>query len=555
MRRYRSNFEPGTTQWAVRRAQWAALGLSPEDMEKPKVAIINSSSELSICFSHLDPLVDVVKKAVRDAGGIAFEVKTTAPSDFITGAGKGGRYLMPARDLVVNDIEVSVEGAQLDGMVCLSSCDKTAPAHLMAAARLNIPTLLVPCGYQACGCLDGQPVDIEDVFESIGKLRTHEFTLEHVTQMSDIAVQSPGVCRGMGTANTMHIMAEALGMTLPGAAPIFAQSEKLLSHASASGQQIVEMINNNRRPRDVLTQAAFYNAAAVGLAISGSVNMLRHLQAVAAEGNIDVDVYRMFDSLADEIPLLCAVKPNGDMPIDALEQAGGARAVMKNLSSKLKQDCLTVNGRTVGENIAAAPPSGAAIRTLDKPVTDRPSLIILKGSLAPESAIMKVGSLDKATRFHGPARVFETQDAALDALAQNRIQAGDVVVLRGLGARGGPGVASASWFVAALSGSGLGAEVAVVTDGQLSGLNRGYVVGQVLPEATDGGPIGLVREGDCITIDLERRCVDLDVSAGRLKEREIPAPAFVDTRGWLDIYRSCVTPLSKGATLRPRTLD
>lgn len=551
MEKYRSNFSVGTTRWAVRRAQWSALGLSPQDMEKPKVAIINSSSDLSICFSHLDPLVERVKQGIRNAGGIGFEIKTTAPSDFITSAGKGGRYLMPARDLIVNDIEVSVEGALLDGMVCLSSCDKTTPAHLMAAARLNIPTLLVPCGYQACGCLEGESVDIEDVFESIGKLGTGQLTAARVEDMASIAVQSPGVCRGMGTANTMHILAEALGMTLPGSAPVFAGSPALQDHAVAAGRRIVEMIDRGLRPRAILTPDAFYNAAAVGLAISGSVNMLRHLQAVAAEGDIDVDLYQLFDVLSGEIPLLCAIKPNGPTSIDALEASGGARAVMKNLASKLRLGCMTVNGRTIGNNISDAPPSGPVVKTLDDPFAPGPALIILKGSLAPVGSIMKLGASRRARRFRGPARVFSAQEAALEALASGQIRPGDVVVLRGLGARGGPGVASASWFVAALSGSGLGEQVAVITDGQLSGLNRGYVVGQVLPEAADGGPIGRVQDGDAIVIDIDGRTVDLEVPDAVLAKRRPPTAAQVDTRGWLDIYRSCVTPLSKGATLRP----
>lgn len=552
VKRYRSNFEPGTTRWAVRRAQWRALGVSAEDMEKPKVAIINSSSELSICYSHLDPVAEIVKQAVREAGGIAFEIKTTAPSDFITGAGKGGRYLMPSRDLVVNDIEVSVEGAQLDGMVCLSSCDKTAPAHLMAAARLDIPTLLVIGGYQACGCLNGETVDIEDVFESVGKVSTGAMTTEQIEEMCEVAVRSPGVCTGMGTANTMHIMAEALGMTLPGNTPVAAQSRKMREYAAAAGRRIVEMINEDLRPRRILTSSAFRNATAVGLAMSGSINLIRHLQAIAAEGDVDITIYDLIEELGRKVPLLCAVKPNGEDRIDQLDAAGGARALMKVLEPLLERNAITASGKTVAENLAnVTVPAGSVVRPLSQPVTPGPSIVILKGTLAPVGAIIKLGT-GKPGKFRGPARVFESQEDAFQALQNGYIKGGDVIVLRGMGARGGPGVASASWFVAAVNGATLGAEVAVITDGQLSGLNRGYSVGQVLPEAADGGPIGLVRDSDMISIDINARVVDLEVAEAELQRRHpVLADAKVNTRGWLSLYKSCVTPLSKGATLKP----
>ncbi len=521
-------------------------------MQKPKIAIINSSSDMSICFSHLDEVVEQVRQGVREAGGIAFEVKTTAPSDFITGAGKGGRYLMPARDLMVNDIEVSVEGAVLDGMVCLSSCDKTAPAHLMAAARLDIPTILVLGGYQACGRLHGRPVDIEDVFESVGELSTRKITIKDISDMCEVAVSSPGVCAGMGTANTMHIMAEALGMTLPGVAPVAAQSQKMRDFAIASGRRIVELVNEDLRPRRILTPGAFRNAAAVGLALCGSINLLRHLQGVISEGELDADIYRLIDELGRKVPLLCAIKPNGEGRIEDLDRAGGARAVMKVLEPLLDGDALSVNGKTVRENLDEVQVNDPVIGSLERPVSPGPSIAILNGSLAPDGAIIKLGT-GKPGRFRGPSRVFNSQEAALGALANGEIKGGEVVVLRGLGARGGPGVASASWFVAAVNGAHLGAEIAVVTDGQLSGLNRGFTVGQVLPEAADGGPIGLVRDEDMVCIDVDARRIDLEVDAHELEQRRKTAPSFMPSveRGWLAIYQDRVRPLSEGGTLKP----
>ncbi len=549
---YRSNFEPGTTRWAIRRAQWRALGISDADMLKPKIAVINTSSELSICFSHLDEVAAIVKGAIREAGGLPFEVKTTAPSDFITGAGRGGRYLMPSRDLLVNDVEVAVEGAVLDGMICLSSCDKTAPAHLMAAARLNIPTILVIGGYQACGLLRNKPVDIEDVFESVGELATGHLTVRDIEEMCEVAILSPGVCAGMGTANTMHIMAEALGMTLPGSAPVAASGQRMRELARLAGRRIVSMVDEGLKPRDIMTPPAFANAIAVGLALSGSINMLRHLQAVASEGEVDVNVYELIRELGAKVPILAKIKPNGSGRIEDLEAAGGARAVMKRLETLLNLDVVTATGQTLRDNLADAQ-VGDGISSLEKPAGPGPSVVILSGSLAPEGSIMKLGA-SAATSFRGPCRVFESQEAAMDALRDGEIKGGEVIVLRGLGARGGPGVASASWFVAAINGARLGTEVAVITDGQLSGLNRGFTVGQVMPEAADGGPIAIVRDGDSVVIDVERRTIEIEISNEEMKSRLAALPPFVgnEKRGWLAIYQGSVQPLSQGGTLKPR---
>jgi len=555
MPKYRSNFEPGTTRWALRKAQWRALGIPEADMEKPKIAIINSSSELSICFSHLDEVAAIVKQAVRDAGGLPFEIKTTAPSDFITGAGRGGRYLMPSRDLLVNDIEVAVEGAVFDGMVCLSSCDKTAPAHMMAAARLDVPSVLVIGGYQACGTLNGKKVDIEDVFESVGELASGALSIKDISSMCDVAIQSPGVCAGMGTANTMHIIAEAMGMALPGSAPVAARSEQMEHFAREAGLRIVDLVNRDIRPRQIMTPSAFHNAIAVGLAVSGSINMLRHLQGVAAEGEVDVDVYQLLDELGHKVPLLCAIKPNGPGRIEDLEQAGGAQAVMKRLESLLHGDVMTVAGQSLSANLAEVSVTpNSTLGTLDKPLQPGPSVIMLYGSLAPEGAIMKLGSGGKAATFRGRCRVFESQEDAMAALSAGEITGGEVIVLRGLGARGGPGVASASWFVAAINGTDLGKDIAVITDGQLSGLNRGFTIGQVMPEAADGGPIALVRDGDQVFINVAERKVMLEIDAAVLAARQAAYVPFVpsEERGWLRIYQHMVQPLTRGGTLKPR---
>ncbi|HEX7417628.1 MAG TPA: dihydroxy-acid dehydratase, partial [Steroidobacteraceae bacterium] len=348
----RSNMEPGSPREAVRRAQWKALGLSDADMRKPKIAVVNSSSELAICFSHLDGIAKQVKEQVREAGGMPFEIRTAAPSDFIIGSGSGGGYILASRDLIVNDMEIAVEGAQLDGMICLSSCDKTPPGHLMAAGRFNIPTILVICGYQPSGTYEGKRVDIEDLF--IGSVRAAYGKLDRagLRGLSENAIKGPGVCQGMATANSMHVVCEALGMTLPGSAPVLANSEKMFDSARRSGRRIVEMVLEDLKPRDIMTAGAFRNAVAAVLAVSGSINCIKHLQATAVEAEVNVDVFRMFNELGEKIPVLSAVRPNGEDTIADFEAAGGARALLKQLEPLIDTDVMTCTGRTLRENLA-----------------------------------------------------------------------------------------------------------------------------------------------------------------------------------------------------------
>ena len=380
----RSNYEVGTSRWATRRAQWLALGLSDEDMVKPKIAIVNSSSQLAICFSHLDEIARRTKRAIELAGGVGFEVRTAAPSDFIHSAGHRGGYILSARDLITNDIEMQVEGALLDGMICLASCDKTAPGQLMAAARLNIPTIIVACGYQASGSYKGRHCDIEDVFLAAGHVANGRLSVEELTEMSENAVLSPGVCAGFGTANTMHLACEALGMALPGSTPVRANSEPMWRAVDRAAERIVEMVGEQLKPRDIMTPAAFANAVTTILSISGSINSVKHLQAVAAEAECDADVYRMFERLADDVPLLTAIRPNGETPIEEFEDAGGTRAIMKQLEPLLDTGAVTVTGRTIAENLAGvAVADEEVIRPPDRALGRRPTIVLIAGASAP----------------------------------------------------------------------------------------------------------------------------------------------------------------------------
>ena len=558
-RKLRSNLAPGTPVWAARRAQWRALGLSDEDMEKPKIAVVNSSSELSSCFSHLDGVARVAKQAIRAAGGVPFEIRTAAPSDFVTCAGRGGAYILPSRDLIAADIEVQVEGALLDGMLCLASCDKTAPGQIMAAGRLDVPTIVAVCGYQQSGEYRGQHVDIEEVFLKSAYVSSGTVTPEEVRELADVAVRSPGVCAGMGTANSMHIVAEALGMALPGTAPVAALSPPMMDAVRRSGERIVEMVWQDLTPRRILARESIENAVMVVLALSASINCAKHLQAIAAEAGLDVDVYALYERYAEKVPLLAAVRPNGERLIEELDAAGGARAVMKQLEPLLKLDALTVSGRTVGEVLKEVKVADSeVIRPLDRPLSHRPTIVIVRGSLLPGGGIVRLGGVgERRLSFRGPARLFHSREEALQAIKANEIGKGDVVVLRGLGVIGGPGMAMTSAVVFALDGAGLVNEVAVITEGQLSGLvNMGLVVGAASPEAAAGGPLALVEPGDASAFDVAKREVNLEVPAAELAARRARWEkggrrfgAQVE-RGWLAVYRHSVQPVHKGAVLK-----
>ena len=551
-----TTFRSNAAMSAPRRAQWRALGLTDEDFLKPKIAVVNSSSELAICFSHLDGVAKVVKDAIRAAGGLPFEVRTTAPSDFIVGAAKGGGYILASRDLVTNDIECQVEAAQLDGMVCLSSCDKTPPGHLMAAGRLNIPTILVMGGYHEAGELNGERVDIEDVFLASVHARMGRVSNTDLNAMADNAIRGPGVCAGMATANSMAVVCEALGMTLPGNSPVAANSPKMFDYARMAGERIVRMVEEELTPRKIMTREAFVNASAAVLAVAGSINCVKHLQATAVEAGTDVDVFELFRGMTGKIPVLSAVRPNGTDRIEDFERAGGARAVLKQLQALIEPSALTVTGKTLAENLKGFEVvDDQVIRTVANAYTDKAPIVILKGSLAPESAIAKMGirtDKDRPDTFDGKAIVYETGPDAMEALARGEVKPGHVLVARNQGLKGGPGMAGgAAGIVFAIDGAGLGGQIAFITDGQLSGLcNKGLTIAEVSPEAATGGPISLVRNGDRITVDVDAGTIELLVPEDELARRRAETPRPLNaSSGWLSIYRDDVQSMGRGAVL------
>lgn len=537
----------------IRRAHWLALGLKDEDMDKPKIAIVNSSSNLAICFSHLDAIARKMTEAIYAAGGVAFEIRTAAPADFITGAGGMG-YIQSGRDLIANDIEIAVQGAQLDGMICLASCDKTLPGQVMAAGRMNIPTLVVACGYQPSGQYKGKHIDIEDLFINLGYLATGRLTHAELKEMSENAILGPGVCPGMGTANSMHCACEALGMTLPGTTPVLANSPRMWEAVQKSAERIVQMVWEDIKPRDIMTPAAFANAVMVMLSVSGSVNTVKHLQAIARETGVDVDVYGLYENLGDAIPLLTAVRPNGEYVVEDFEAAGGTLALMKQLSRYLHLEIPTVSGASVAETVAQAVVADEEIvRPVERAFAYRPSIVIVRGSLAPETAIIKLGVADdRPFYFSGPAIVFNGEKEGIEALKQGLIKEGMVVVIRGQGLKGGPGFGGASAFIFALDGAGLTGKVAVITDGHLSGLvNKTLLVCEICPEAAEPGPLAVVRSGDTITIDVKHKKVDLEVTEAELAQRiaAFTPPPDKSVPGWLGIYKRAVQPLCTGAVL------
>jgi len=553
----RSNFEEGSTRWAVRRAQWIAMGIAEEDFDKPKIAIINSSSGLSVCYQHLDEFSRLAQAAVKEANGLAFEINTIAPSDFVTSAGKKARYLMPTRDLMVNDIEVMIEGAVLDGMIMLSSCDKTTPAHLMAAARLNIPAIIVPCGYQLGGQCHGRDVDIEEVYKGVGTLLTGKMTLNEMKDWTRCAIKGPGVCAGLATANSMHCMAEALGMALAKTTPVRAGSDRLKMIIKAAGSKIMELVEHHVTPRSILTKASFQNAVRVAVSMGCSVNTVRHLAAISVEAELDIDIVGMFEEESRKFSQITQIRPNGPDRIEQFDEAGGTHAVMHRLKSHLNTNVQTVENTTLFTNLAEKVSINERyIRPIDNPFRKEPGLAIIRGNIAPAGAIVKLSALGSENRtFVGRARVFEDEDVAMQELAKGNINQGDIVILRMMGPVGGPGTVFACSFMAALSGAGLADSVAVVTDGELSGLNKGITIGQVMPEAACGGPLAIIEEGDTIVIDLDKRKIDLLISdedyqlkmnLWRPSERHLE-------NNWLKFYAANVMPIEKGAVFGKRS--
>ncbi len=536
---------------APHRSLLRSLGLTNEDIKKPFIAVVNSYAEMVPGHIHLRDLAEYVKAGIREAGGVPFEFNTIAICDGMAMGHEGMRYSLPSREVIADSIELVINAHRFDGMVLLTNCDKITPGMLMAAARLDIPSIVVTGGPMYSGMFKGRRVGIASVFEAVGKLRRGEIDEQDLSELEALACPGPGSCNGLFTANTMACLTEALGMSLPGTATAHATTSRKRALAKLSGLKIMELVKKGIIPSKILTYKSFENAITVDLALGGSTNSILHLQAIANELNLDLSLY-VFDRLSEKVPQICSLVPGGTYTMEDLERAGGVPALMKELSPLLHLDALTVTGKTLGENLEGISiRNREVIRPLSNPIRIRSGIVILRGSLAPNGAVIKTaGVSEKLKRFKGRAKVFNSEEESVLALKKNLIEEGDVVIIRYEGPKGGPGMREMLTITATLAGMGMGEKVALITDGRFSGATRGLCIGHVSPEAFEGGPIALVRNGDEIAIDLVKKRLDIlipkDELVKRRKEWKKPEKRV---KGYLGRYMRMVSSAYKGAIL------
>jgi len=538
---------------APHRAIWKCLGVTDEDFNKPFIGVANSFTETVPGHMHLDKLVKFVKAGVREAGGVPFEFNTIAICDGLAMGHSGMHYSLPSRELIADSVEVMAQAYRFDGLVLVTNCDKITPGMMMAAARLNIPSIVVTGGPMLSGKIGTKLVDVTAIFEAIGEYSAGKIGLEELKRLEDYAFPSCGSCNGMYTANTMACIAEAIGLSLPGCATALAVSSKKLRIAKRSGERIVEMVKEDLKPSDILTREAFENAIAVDMALGGSTNAVLHLKAIAEEANVSLPL-EVFDEIARKVPHLCDMRPSGPHDLEELDAAGGLPAVMKVLRDKLHLNALTVTGKTVGENIKDAMVlNQEVIRPLSNPVHEEGGIAVLTGNLAPNGAVTKITAISPKMLFHrGPARVFDSEEEAMKAILNREINSGDVIVIRYEGPKGGPGMREMLSPTAAIAGMGLSESVALITDGRFSGATRGPCIGHVSPEAAEGGPIAALKDGDIIVIDVPNRRLEVELSDEEIKERLSawkPRPPKI-FKGYLRRYWYFVQSADKGGTFR-----
>ncbi len=537
---------------APHRALFYALGLRGSDFEKPFIGVVNSYSSIVPGHVHLRRIAEAVIQGVREAGGVPFEFNTIAVCDGIAMGHRGMHYSLPSRELIADSVETMAEAHALDGLVLIPNCDKVTPGMLMAAARLDLPTIVVTGGPMLCGWYGGRKVAYSHVYEGVGRVRAGELSERELEELAMAACPTPGSCNGLYTANTMACITEALGLMLPGGATAPAVSSKRIRIAYETGWRIVDLVRMKVTALKILTRKAFENAIRVDLALGGSTNTVLHLMAIAREAGVDLRL-EDFDRLSRETPQIAELIPSGVYGMDDLDRAGGIPAVMKTIEPLLHLDAPTVTGRSLGENIASAKRlDEKVIRPLDNPIRRSGGIAVLKGSLAPDGAVLKTAGVPPSMmRFRGRARVFDREDDAVKALLDRRIREGEVVVIRYEGPRGGPGMREMLAPTAALVGLGLIEKVALVTDGRFSGATRGLCIGHVSPEAAEGGPIAAIRDGDVIVIDVEARRIDVELGEGELERRledwKPPKPRI--RRGWLLRYSLGVSSANTGAVI------
>jgi dihydroxy-acid dehydratase len=550
--RHRSRIVTDGAGRAPARAMLRAVGFDDEDFTRPQVGVVAAGNDLTPCNLGLDELAAAAGRGVREAGAVPMRFSTIAISDAIAMGHRGMRASLPSRDLIADSVECVMEAEQLDAMVTIAGCDKSLPGMLMAAARLDVPAVFVHSGTSLAGRWRGEAVTIQDVFEAVGAHAAGSMSTNELDELEQVACPGPGSCAGMYTANTIAAEAEALGMALPGSASPPAVDPARAAVAEASGAAAVSLLAAGIRPRDILTREAFENAITVVMALGGSTNAALHLPAIAHEAGIRLTLDD-FDRISRRVPHLADLRPGGRHVMADLHAVGGVPVVLASLldAGLLHGDCLTVTGATLADNLAAlAPPApdGTVLRSLADPLRTDGGLAILHGSLAPSGAVVKIAGLG-VDRFEGTARVFDEEDAAMAYVAGGRLAAGDVIVIRHEGPKGGPGMPEMLAVTAAVRGTGLGGQVALVTDGRFSGATTGLCVGHVAPEAAAGGPLALVADGDPILIDIPARRLDLGVDAADLEDRRRhwhPRPPLAGN-GFLAKYSRLVGCASRGA--------
>ena len=541
-------------QQAPHRSLWNALGVTKEEMEKPLVAVVSSYNEIVPGHMNLDKIAEAVKLGVAEAGGFPVLIPAIAVCDGIAMGHTGMKYSLVTRDLIADSTESLIMAHQFDAMVCIPNCDKNVPGLLMAAARLNIPTVFVSGGPMLPGHVAGKHTSLSSIFEAVGSRQAGTMTEEQLDEFEEYGCPTCGSCSGMYTANSMNCLTEAIGMGLRGNGTIPAVYSARIRLAKHAGNQVMEMYRKNIRPRDIITERSIRNALTVDMALGCSTNTMLHLPAIAHEIGFELDM-RLANEYSAKTPNLCHLAPAGHTYMDELNEAGGVYAVMNELSKLglLDLDCMTVTGKTVGENIKNAfNRNPEVIRPVDNPYSKTGGLAVLSGNIAPEGGVVKQSAVAPEMLVHeGPARVFDSEDDAIAAILGGQIREGDVVVIRYEGPKGGPGMREMLNPTSAIAGMGLGSTVALITDGRFSGASRGASIGHISPEAAVGGPIALIEEGDIIKINIPEKSLNVDVPEDVLAARRAawkPREPKITT-GYLARYAAMVTSGSRGAVL------
>ncbi len=542
-------------QQAPHRSLFNALGMTKEELERPLIGIVSSYNEIVPGHINIDKITNAVKMGVAMAGGTPIMFPAIAVCDGIAMGHTGMKYSLVTRDLIADSTECMALAHQFDALVMIPNCDKNVPGLLMAAARLNIPTIFVSGGPMLAGRVKGCKTSLSSMFEAVGSYAAGSMSLEEVEEFEAKACPTCGSCSGMYTANSMNCLTEALGMGLRGNGTIPAVYSERIKLAKHAGMKIMELLKNDIKPRDIMTKAAFENALTVDMALGCSTNSMLHLPAIAHEAGVDLDI-EMANEISAKTPNLCHLAPAGNTYMEDLNEAGGVYAIMNELNKKglLNTDIITATGKTVGENIAGCINKDTQIiRDIENPYSQVGGIAVLRGNIAPDTCVVKRSAVVPEMLQHsGPARVFDCEEDAIAAIKGGKIVAGDVVVIRYEGPKGGPGMREMLNPTSAIAGMGLGSSVALITDGRFSGASRGASIGHVSPEAAVGGPIALVEEGDIISIDIDNNSINVELSDEILAERKAkwqPKEPKVKT-GYLTRYASLVTSANKGAVLR-----